>query len=153
MASLFKGKVLFSLFNLVNIYFLKFYRYRKAAEQFKKNHEGKKYHDSKNFKDQKPKWINFLRFLDKNCLFPAVVFILSRKKCDMMAESLKNSVKFLLNNKESQANEYFFNDAIKKLKPEDRVLPQVNINSFKQDILFKLTYYCNMKNMFIFRSF
>lgn len=44
----------------------------------------------------------------------------------MMAETLKNSVNFLLNNKESQANEYFFNDAIKKLKPEDRALPQVN---------------------------
>lgn len=43
----------------------------------------------------------------------------------MMAETLKNSVNFLLNNKESQANEYFFNDAIKKLKPEDRALPQV----------------------------
>lgn len=49
----------------------------------------------------------------------------------MMAESLKNSVNFLLNNKESQANEYFFNDAIKKLKPEDRALPQVNINNIK----------------------
>lgn len=48
----------------------------------------------------------------------------------MMAESLKNSVNFLLNNKESQANEYFFNDAIKKLKPEDRALPQVNIYIF-----------------------
>lgn len=44
-----------------------------------------------------------------------------------MAESLKNSVNFLLNNKESQANEYFFNNAIKKLKPEDRSLPQVSI--------------------------
>lgn len=102
------------------------YSYRKASDLFKKNQEVKKY-GSKNFKDQKPKWINFLKFLDKNSLFPAVVFILSRRKCDMMAESLKNSVNFLLNNKESQANEYFFNDAIKKLKPEDRSLPQVNI--------------------------
>lgn len=48
-----------------------------------------------------------------------------------MAESLKNSVNFLLNNKESQANEYFFNDAIKKLKSEDRALPQVNIHMFR----------------------
>ncbi|VVC40611.1 Helicase, C-terminal,DEAD/DEAH box helicase domain,P-loop containing nucleoside triphosphate [Cinara cedri] len=96
--------------------------YKKASDQFKANQDGKKY---QNIKDQKPKWINFLRFLDKNSLFPVVVFILSRKKCDMMAESLKNSVNFLLNNKESQANEYFFNDAIKKLKPEDRALPQV----------------------------
>ncbi|XP_050420420.1 helicase SKI2W [Adelges cooleyi] len=99
--------------------------YRRASEQFKKNHEVKKYHDSKNFKDQKPKWINFLKFLDKNSMFPAVVFILSRKKCDLMAESLKNSVNFLLTSKESQANEYFFNKAIQKLKPEDRALPQV----------------------------
>ncbi|KAL4131792.1 hypothetical protein QTP88_009048 [Uroleucon formosanum] len=99
--------------------------YRKAADLLKKNKEVKKYQESKSFKDQKPKWVNFLRFLDKNNLFPVVVFILSRKKCDMMAESLKNSVNFLLNNKESQANEYFFNDAIKKLKPEDRALPQV----------------------------
>lgn len=90
----------------------------------KKNQEVKK---SQEFRiDQKPKWINFLRFLDKNSLFPAVVFILSRKKCDTIALTLKNSVNFLLNNKESQANEYFFNDAIKKLKPEDRALPQVN---------------------------
>lgn len=109
---------------IFNFFFL-IYSYRKASDQFKKNQEVKKYQDSKNFKDQKPKWVNFLRFLDKNNLFPAVVFILSRKKCDTMAESLKNSVNFLLNNKESQANEYFFNSAIKKLKPEDRALPQV----------------------------
>ncbi|VVC44720.1 Hypothetical protein CINCED_3A011937 [Cinara cedri] len=96
--------------------------YRKAFDQFKKNQGRKKY---RNIKYGKPKWINFLRFLDKNSLFPVVVFILSRKKCDIMAESLKNSVSFLLNNKESQANEYFFNEAIKKLKPEDRILPQV----------------------------
>ncbi|XP_050545074.1 helicase SKI2W [Daktulosphaira vitifoliae] len=99
--------------------------YRKASEQFKKIQETKKYHDSKNVKDQKPKWINFLKFLDKNSMFPAVVFILSRKKCDMIAESLKNSVNFLLTSKESQANEYFFNKAIQKLKPEDQALPQV----------------------------
>jgi len=64
----------------------------------------------------------------------------------MMAESLKNSVNFLLNNKESQANEYFFNDAIKKLKPEDRALPQVNINVFKlllfiKKVFFLIVYY------------
>lgn len=47
-----------------------------------------------------------------------------------MAKSLKNSVNFLLNHKESQANEYFFNEAIKKLTPEDRTLPQVNILVF-----------------------
>ncbi|KAJ2786403.1 Antiviral helicase ski2 [Coemansia interrupta] len=68
-------------------------------------------------------WVHLIGLLRKQGLLPAVVFSFSRKKCEEYAYSLKN-LDFLSESKRSEVH-IFVERCLKRLKPEDRTLPQV----------------------------
>ncbi|KAJ2597155.1 Antiviral helicase ski2 [Coemansia sp. RSA 1721] len=68
-------------------------------------------------------WVHLIGLLRKQALLPAVVFSFSRKKCEEYANSLRN-LDFLNESKRSEVH-VFVERCLKRLKPEDRTLPQV----------------------------
>ncbi|KAJ1827576.1 Antiviral helicase ski2, partial [Coemansia sp. RSA 2599] len=68
-------------------------------------------------------WVHLIGLLRKQALLPAVVFSFSRKKCEEYANSLRN-LDFLNESKRSEVH-IFVERCLKRLKPEDRTLPQV----------------------------
>ncbi|XP_034176859.2 superkiller complex helicase subunit twister [Osmia lignaria lignaria] len=101
------------------------------------NAKDSKNQNSKNVKDVKRKsmsqqmtpkqeqvlWSAFISHLRSNNLLPVVVFMLSRKRCDMSAYILRNID--LTTETEKHTIRTFFQNNIRHLKGSDRELPQV----------------------------
>ncbi|PIA12818.1 antiviral helicase [Coemansia reversa NRRL 1564] len=68
-------------------------------------------------------WVHLVGHLRSQALLPAVVFTFSRKKCEEYANSLRN-LDFLNDSRRSQVH-IFVERCLKRLKPEDRALPQI----------------------------
>ncbi|KAJ1800342.1 Antiviral helicase ski2 [Coemansia sp. RSA 2399] len=68
-------------------------------------------------------WVHLIGLLRKQNLLPAVVFTFSRKKCEEYANSLRNQG-FLTESARSEVHS-LVERSLKRLKPEDRNLPQV----------------------------
>lgn len=68
-------------------------------------------------------WLTLIDLLKKNDELPIIAFTLSRAKCDQYVKSLESLN--LTTGAESGAIRTFFNKCISKLKPEDRIIPQV----------------------------
>ncbi|KAJ2793120.1 Antiviral helicase ski2, partial [Coemansia guatemalensis] len=68
-------------------------------------------------------WVHLVGHLRSQALLPAVVFTFSRKKCEEYANSLRN-LDFLNDSRRSQVH-IFVERCLKRLKPEDRTLPQI----------------------------
>ncbi|XP_003705432.2 superkiller complex helicase subunit twister [Megachile rotundata] len=74
-------------------------------------------------KQEQVLWSAFINHLKSNNLLPVVVFMLSRKRCDMSAVILRNVE--LTTETEKHAIRTFFQNNIRHLKGSDRELPQV----------------------------
>ncbi|KAJ1916948.1 Antiviral helicase ski2 [Mycoemilia scoparia] len=68
-------------------------------------------------------WTHAIGYLKKQDLLPAVIFSFSRKKCEEFATTLSN-IDFL-NSSLKASIHTFIEDSLKRLKPEDRTLPQI----------------------------
>ncbi|KAJ2501308.1 Antiviral helicase ski2 [Coemansia sp. RSA 1972] len=68
-------------------------------------------------------WVHLISHLRAQGLLPAVVFTFSRKRCEEYAYSLRN-LDFLNDSRRSQVH-IFVDRCLKRLKPEDRTLPQI----------------------------
>lgn len=68
-------------------------------------------------------WLTLLDLLKQNDELPIIAFTLSRKKCDRYVEQLNHLS--LTTGSEAGAIRTFFSKCLSKLKPEDRVIPQV----------------------------
>ncbi|KAI9504694.1 NUC185 domain-containing protein [Coemansia spiralis] len=68
-------------------------------------------------------WVHLVGLLRRQKLLPAVIFTFSRKKCEEYAYSLRNQ-DFLNDSRRSEVH-MFIERSLKRLKPEDRTLPQV----------------------------
>ncbi|KAM7360479.1 superkiller complex helicase subunit twister [Cochliomyia hominivorax] len=68
-------------------------------------------------------WIGLIDFLKRNDKMPVVAFTLSRNRCDRNALALQSID--LNTARERGSVEIFFQQCLSKLKPPDRVLPQV----------------------------
>ncbi|KAJ1964264.1 Antiviral helicase ski2 [Dipsacomyces acuminosporus] len=68
-------------------------------------------------------WVHLIGHLRAQGLLPAVVFTFSRKKCEEYAFSLRN-LDFLNESKRSEVH-MFVDRCLKRLKAEDRLLPQI----------------------------
>ena len=74
-------------------------------------------------KQEQVLWSAFISHLKRNNMLPVVVFMLSRKRCDMSAVVLRNVE--LTTETEKHSIRVFFQNNIKHLKGTDRQLPQV----------------------------
>ncbi|XP_055695170.1 SKI2 subunit of superkiller complex protein [Lutzomyia longipalpis] len=72
---------------------------------------------------EKTMWEKLVGYLRKTDKLPVVAFTLSRKRCDMNAESMRGCD--LCTNKEKGIINDFFKRCLQTLKPPDRALPQV----------------------------
>ncbi|KAJ2746622.1 Antiviral helicase ski2 [Coemansia sp. BCRC 34301] len=70
-------------------------------------------------------WVHLAGMLRKQGLLPAVIFTFSRKKCEEYANSLRN-LDFLDDSRRSEVH-MFVERCLKRLRPEDRTLPQVQV--------------------------
>lgn len=68
-------------------------------------------------------WMTLIDLLKQNNELPIIAFSLSRAKCDQYIKSLESLS--LTTGSEAGAIRTFFNKCLSKLKPEDRVIPQV----------------------------
>ncbi|KAK6453774.1 NUC185 domain-containing protein [Scheffersomyces xylosifermentans] len=68
-------------------------------------------------------WLSLVQYLKKSNLLPAVVFVFSKKKCEMYADSL-SSVDFCTAREKSEVH-MFIDRAVSRLRKEDRELPQI----------------------------
>ncbi|KAJ2040038.1 Antiviral helicase ski2 [Coemansia sp. S3946] len=68
-------------------------------------------------------WVHLAGMLRKQGLLPAVIFTFSRKRCEEYANSLRN-LDFLNDSRRSEVH-MFVERCLKRLRPEDRTLPQV----------------------------
>ncbi|KAJ2829154.1 Antiviral helicase ski2, partial [Coemansia erecta] len=68
-------------------------------------------------------WVHLVGHLRAQGLLPAVMFTFSRKRCEEYAYSLRN-LDFLNDSRRSQVH-IFVDRCLKRLKPEDRTLPQI----------------------------
>ncbi|XP_055904633.1 SKI2 subunit of superkiller complex protein [Eupeodes corollae] len=68
-------------------------------------------------------WVGLIDFLKRNNKMPVVAFTLSRKRCDTNAFALQSCD--LNTAREKGAVQKFFQQCLMKLKPPDRMLPQV----------------------------
>ncbi|KAJ1664552.1 Antiviral helicase ski2 [Coemansia sp. RSA 1813] len=68
-------------------------------------------------------WVHLVGLLRKQSLLPAVIFTFSRKKCEEYAHTLRNQG-FLSESARSDVHN-IVDRSLKRLKPEDRNLPQV----------------------------
>ncbi|XP_043255011.1 helicase SKI2W [Colletes gigas] len=74
-------------------------------------------------KQEQALWYAFISHLKSNNMLPVVVFMLSRKRCDMISVLLRNVN--LTTETEKHTIRVFFQNNIKHLKGTDRQLPQV----------------------------
>lgn len=68
-------------------------------------------------------WVHMVHYLKKNNLLPACVFVFSKKRCEENADALSNQD--FCNATEKSAIHMTIEKSIARLKPEDRVLPQI----------------------------
>ncbi|KAI1004551.1 putative ATP-dependent RNA helicase [Podosphaera aphanis] len=68
-------------------------------------------------------WVHLVQFLKKNTLLPACIFIFSKKRCELNADALSNQD--FSTATEKSAIHMIVEKSIARLKPEDRVLPQI----------------------------
>lgn len=74
-------------------------------------------------KEEKTLMYTLIRYLEKEKLLPAVMFIFSRANCDRLASELINID--LTTQEEKGYIKGFFNISVKGLKPPDREIPQI----------------------------
>lgn len=68
-------------------------------------------------------WVHMVHHLKKNNLLPACIFVFSKKRCEENADALSNQD--FCNATEKSAIHMTIEKSIARLKPEDRVLPQI----------------------------
>ncbi|KAK3367232.1 NUC185 domain-containing protein [Lasiosphaeria ovina] len=68
-------------------------------------------------------WVHLVQFLKKETLLPACIFVFSKKRCEENADALSNQDFCTAN--EKSAVHMIIERSIARLKPEDRVLPQI----------------------------
>ncbi|KAK3337696.1 NUC185 domain-containing protein [Cercophora scortea] len=68
-------------------------------------------------------WVHLVQFLKKNSLLPACIFVFSKKRCEENADALSNQD--FCTAQEKSAIHMIIERSIARLKPEDRVLPQI----------------------------
>lgn len=68
-------------------------------------------------------WVHLVQFLKKETLLPACIFVFSKKRCEENADALSNQDFCTAN--EKSAIHMMIEKSIARLKPEDRVLPQI----------------------------
>lgn len=68
-------------------------------------------------------WVHLVQFLRKENLLPACIFVFSKKRCEENADSLSNQDFCTATDK--SAIHMIIEKSIARLKPEDRVLPQI----------------------------
>ncbi|KAJ9132327.1 DSHCT domain-containing protein [Pleurostoma richardsiae] len=68
-------------------------------------------------------WVHLVHFLKKSSLLPACIFVFSKKRCEENADALSNQD--FCNASEKSAIHMVIEKSIARLKPEDRVLPQI----------------------------
>lgn len=68
-------------------------------------------------------WVHLVQFLKKQTLLPACIFVFSKKRCEENADALSNQ-DFCTASEKSHIH-MIIERSIARLKPEDRVLPQI----------------------------
>jgi antiviral helicase SKI2 len=68
-------------------------------------------------------WVHLVQFLKKGSLLPACIFVFSKKRCEENADALSNQD--FCTATEKSAIHMIIEKSIARLKPEDRVLPQI----------------------------
>ncbi|RFU78600.1 hypothetical protein TARUN_3643 [Trichoderma arundinaceum] len=68
-------------------------------------------------------WVHLVQFLRKQTLLPACIFVFSKKRCEENADALSNQD--FCTASEKSAIHMVIEKSIARLKPEDRVLPQI----------------------------
>ncbi|OAQ60481.1 antiviral helicase SKI2 [Pochonia chlamydosporia 170] len=68
-------------------------------------------------------WVHLVQFLRKKTLLPACIFVFSKKRCEENADALSNQ-DFCTAQEKSHIH-MIIEKSIARLKPEDRVLPQI----------------------------
>lgn len=68
-------------------------------------------------------WVHLVQYLKKNTLLPACIFVFSKKRCEENADALSNQ-DFCTASEKSHIH-MIIEKSIARLKPEDRVLPQI----------------------------
>ena len=68
-------------------------------------------------------WVHLVHFLKKQNLLPACIFVFSKKRCEENADALSNT-DFCTASEKSRIH-MIIERSIARLKPEDRVLPQI----------------------------
>ncbi|KAL6900139.1 DSHCT domain-containing protein [Trichoderma evansii] len=68
-------------------------------------------------------WVHLVQFLKKQTLLPACIFVFSKKRCEENADALSNQD--FCTATEKSAIHMVIEKSIARLKPEDRVLPQI----------------------------
>ncbi|KAH6884067.1 NUC185 domain-containing protein [Thelonectria olida] len=68
-------------------------------------------------------WVHLVQFLRKQTLLPACIFVFSKKRCEENADALSNQ-DFCTASEKSHIH-MIIEKSVARLKPEDRVLPQI----------------------------
>ena len=68
-------------------------------------------------------WVHLVQFLRKHTFLPACIFVFSKKRCEENADALSNQD--FSDAKEKSRIHMIIEKSIARLKPEDRVLPQI----------------------------
>ncbi|KAK4102327.1 antiviral helicase [Parathielavia hyrcaniae] len=68
-------------------------------------------------------WVHLVQFLKKQALLPACIFVFSKKRCEENADALSNQD--FCTAQEKSAIHMIIEKSVARLKPEDRVLPQI----------------------------
>jgi antiviral helicase SKI2 len=68
-------------------------------------------------------WVHLVQYLKKESLLPACIFVFSKKRCEENADALSNQD--FCTATEKSAIHMIIEKSIARLKPEDRVLPQI----------------------------
>ncbi|KAK3372183.1 NUC185 domain-containing protein [Podospora didyma] len=68
-------------------------------------------------------WVHLVQFLKQKALLPACIFVFSKKRCEENANALSNQD--FCTAQEKSAVHMIIERSIARLKPEDRVLPQI----------------------------
>ena len=68
-------------------------------------------------------WVHLVQFLKKKDMLPCCIFVFSKKRCEENADSLSNQD--FCNATEKSAIHMTIERSIARLKPEDRILPQI----------------------------
>ncbi|ROT37524.1 DSHCT domain-containing protein [Sodiomyces alkalinus F11] len=68
-------------------------------------------------------WVHLVQYLKKNTLLPACIFVFSKKRCEENADALSNQD--FCTASEKSAIHMTIEKSVARLKPEDRVLPQI----------------------------